>query len=398
MSAYNIFFQAERERIVFGESKAQVPEESEGEVGSRPHRKTHGKIGFADLARNIGAKWKALPDSQKTPYATQAEMEQDRYRQELEEWKKTQEVRERDVQEWSDRRGDLSRDISLAEANETHEDSIAEAYHDAVDSKSATTLPMHLLAGHHKSVTAEAASNLRHDQRNEKWVTQILSRQPSLPFSGPTSLPKAYYNLQGSYMYSYPHFLHDGASVDGSSRWSQLSSGEDNVARNGFNEQAATMHYDMGSNLPPSLSYPSSLAPDQGDAMTLYEQQQYTLHQMSLLASRRVSLPPELSFVQDQNYRFGYMGGNQARNMQLPQGGGLASANTGVSNINMAAAQFHPYHQQDDVTHAHSQTTTAVSNVAHANSHGETNNNNAMVEHPIDEDCYDFLSRLRNAN
>jgi HMG (high mobility group) box len=389
LSAYNIFFQAERERIVFGETKAQDPDESEGVVGPRLHRKTHGKIGFADLARNIGAKWKSLPDTHKRPYTSQAEREQDRYRRELEDWKKTQEVRERDAKEWSDRREDISRDIAFSEASRTHSDSIADAYHDAVDSKTASALPMHLLASHHKSVTAEAASNLRNDLRNEKWITQLLS--------GKSSLPKAFSNLQGSYL--YPVNLHDGAACGGTSGWPQLSRGNGNVAPNGLNEQAATIHIDMGSNGPPTLSYPPSLAPDQGDAMTIHEHQQYTLHQMALLASRRhMPLPPDLPYVQDHSYRLGpggYGGGYLARNMQWPLGG-FASTNTGVSNINMAPAQFQPYQQQDGDTHAHPQPTAAVSTVGPPTNHGE--GSNAMVEHHLDEDCYDFLSRLRNAN
>ena len=53
---------------------------------------SHGKIGFADLARKIAAKWKALTKEEREPFDTQAAAEKKRYAKELKVWKKEQEA------------------------------------------------------------------------------------------------------------------------------------------------------------------------------------------------------------------------------------------------------------------------------------------------------------------
>jgi len=71
LSAYNLFFQQERERLVNGKEK----------------------IGFADMAKNIAGKWKKLEDSDKTGFNAKAEEEQKRYKVELERWEKEQQIK-----------------------------------------------------------------------------------------------------------------------------------------------------------------------------------------------------------------------------------------------------------------------------------------------------------------
>ena len=46
----------------------------------RPHRKTHGAIGFTSLVQTISRKWKALPDEQKVKYQELAELDRERYK------------------------------------------------------------------------------------------------------------------------------------------------------------------------------------------------------------------------------------------------------------------------------------------------------------------------------
>ena len=54
-------------------------------------RHSHGKINFAELARNIAAKWKTLSDDEKAPFEAEAAVEKDRYTAEVKAWKKDQE-------------------------------------------------------------------------------------------------------------------------------------------------------------------------------------------------------------------------------------------------------------------------------------------------------------------
>lgn len=107
LSAYNFYFQLERERIINSsdedrdlnvvytvddvarltltqqrKAKENKPKEK------RSHRKTHGKISFGDLARTIANKWKLLDKSAKEIFEGSASIEKERYRKELGEWNK----------------------------------------------------------------------------------------------------------------------------------------------------------------------------------------------------------------------------------------------------------------------------------------------------------------------
>lgn len=79
LSAYNLFFQHERNRIV-GESPAGA------DGNKRKHRKSHGKIGFESLAKTIANKWKTLDKASKRPFEQQAKREKAIYAQKLQAW------------------------------------------------------------------------------------------------------------------------------------------------------------------------------------------------------------------------------------------------------------------------------------------------------------------------
>jgi hypothetical protein len=81
LSAYNIFFKEERQRIL-----NDIPESS-GELSSgrtpptRKRRKNpHGKIGFESLAKTIGQRWKDLDEQQLKYYKDVASTDKKRYR------------------------------------------------------------------------------------------------------------------------------------------------------------------------------------------------------------------------------------------------------------------------------------------------------------------------------
>jgi hypothetical protein len=125
LSAYNLFFSEERERILkeidVKEGGSATPADSaskdedtvkdaesateatEGEDDAekpkalmrplipaqkkrRPHRKTHGKISFQQLARMVGERWKALPDDQRKYYQGLAEADMKRQKVAMEEY------------------------------------------------------------------------------------------------------------------------------------------------------------------------------------------------------------------------------------------------------------------------------------------------------------------------
>jgi len=100
LSAYNIFFQLERRRMVNNEMERPFTAQDIASVFTygdnnnkspkRRHRKTHGKISFADLARNIGAKWKRLDQSSRKIFEERANQEKKRYKKELEGWMEKQ--------------------------------------------------------------------------------------------------------------------------------------------------------------------------------------------------------------------------------------------------------------------------------------------------------------------
>lgn len=97
LSAYNLFFQHEREKLITKSGDDEDAAAGKGyslDTGSkgkqtqkRRHRKTHGKIGFADLARTISCKWKEIDAETKERFEREADKEKQRYKIALSKWK-----------------------------------------------------------------------------------------------------------------------------------------------------------------------------------------------------------------------------------------------------------------------------------------------------------------------
>lgn len=94
-SAYNLYFQLERERLLANEPDREFTAEEVARIAEtqvlglkpkRKHRKSHGKISFAELARVIANKWKELESSRKTVFERRAAYEKQRYVKAVEEW------------------------------------------------------------------------------------------------------------------------------------------------------------------------------------------------------------------------------------------------------------------------------------------------------------------------
>ena len=116
LSAYNLFFQLERQRLISDstDTSPYTAEDVENislahkmKKEKRRHRKTHGKISFADLARTIAQKWKTLQAADKVVFEERAEIEKARYKEDLEEWNIKQQ------QSFNQRKANMLRKVSL---------------------------------------------------------------------------------------------------------------------------------------------------------------------------------------------------------------------------------------------------------------------------------------------
>jgi hypothetical protein len=117
LSAYNLFFQIARERIINGDDSWEFTAEDIRMIGigspqggskTRRHRKTHGKIGFQDLAKMIASKWRALETENRVHFDCRAAVEKQRYTKEMEKWNKEKKniesERKKDFEQVSEKR------------------------------------------------------------------------------------------------------------------------------------------------------------------------------------------------------------------------------------------------------------------------------------------------------
>jgi len=81
LSAYNIFFKEEREKLL--ESAAKLSLSASGKEDS-PFQRKRGLVSFSEMGKTIGSKWKTLSDTQKVPYKELADSYLIQYRKQIE--------------------------------------------------------------------------------------------------------------------------------------------------------------------------------------------------------------------------------------------------------------------------------------------------------------------------
>ena len=129
LTAYNIFFRDERERLL---ETLPVRENV---------KKGHGKICFAELAREIARAWKRISPACKVAYCEQACQDKVRYYREMEEWRAAERIR---VTEGTDDQNyDQNSVANVSSASMLTESSMARNHHHAAGFDESRTTQNH---------------------------------------------------------------------------------------------------------------------------------------------------------------------------------------------------------------------------------------------------------------
>lgn len=126
LSAYNLFFQFERSNML----GVDIPSVELENKKKRCHCKTHGKIGFAEMARAIGAKWKSLEAQERKIFEEKADEKKKQYTLELAAWKALQKEKlpssQEEKQDLQKNSATASKPVALSDASKSIESSRAQ--------------------------------------------------------------------------------------------------------------------------------------------------------------------------------------------------------------------------------------------------------------------------------
>mmetsp|Transcript_28520 Transcript_28520/g.59552 ORF Transcript_28520/g.59552 Transcript_28520/m.59552 type:complete len:704 (-) Transcript_28520:138-2249(-) len=175
LNAYNIFFAAERQRLLQALPERAAP--------LKKPKSSHGKMGFADMARSVSKRWKSLDPSEKSYYLQLAEQEKQKYYVEMDKW--YQAIHKDDD------------DDDHVDAEETHKDSALKQQAASTDTGASSSGP----ATGPTSIAKKPAATTVHEvvllQKQEDSIehSSAASRRrtvaptPSVPALAPPGMP-----------------------------------------------------------------------------------------------------------------------------------------------------------------------------------------------------------------
>ena len=180
LSAYNLFFKAERARLISGGTSSASNDDSSSGDAKRKHRKTHGKIGFAALAQNIAGKWKTLSAKDRRPFEQKAAVEKARYRKELEAWQQVQKEKK------------LNQPTSISNTDASTSNSPP---NNAVPDSTVSSPDAAQPADNYKMMSNVSGSATSNKQKKSTKRKKTIAKEP---LSLPSSMPFYPMNLKGS--------------------------------------------------------------------------------------------------------------------------------------------------------------------------------------------------------
>mmetsp|Transcript_14558 Transcript_14558/g.20550 ORF Transcript_14558/g.20550 Transcript_14558/m.20550 type:complete len:464 (+) Transcript_14558:206-1597(+) len=185
LSAYNIFFKEERAKILGSATAEGHPATAhDNDNEDRKTRAPHGKIGFENLAKTIGRRWKSLNPSHLERFKVLAHEDMERYRREMDEYRISQGEKKR------------QNDLIIAEQKECHKASAStkgDKQNKAIAETRVVTTETQAKRGKRKLVPlheTESISSPPTDKRPEQYQRSYLKRMKlNNPFAptNPTS-------------------------------------------------------------------------------------------------------------------------------------------------------------------------------------------------------------------
>jgi len=227
LSAYNMFFQNHRERIVAGKTGDPTPEEIQTSIikmltsktrgpKRRQDRVSHGQISFGDLARAIAAAWKTIDPKLKVVYNHYAGQEKIRYKKEVMIWKEKKE-REHDAAR-------AAKHSSFMTSSSTFNDSVV-SMSSSVTSMSTSMASSYNLSESINSLRGDISMQMNDDvvQRQQDILRQqmgFIDSKPQARAGGggsdvPKEIPKSNLGVGGNDQEFFPRPIGRNGNVGG---------------------------------------------------------------------------------------------------------------------------------------------------------------------------------------
>jgi HMG (high mobility group) box len=211
LSAYNLFFRDERERLLNPDGKvaADGAAGAAAAVRGKKQKKTSG-IGFANLAKTIAAKWKLLEDDVKAPYEKIAAGEKTRYDEAVAAWRVKQAEKKKQAKIEAEEKRRNMRDANPGFSSERSVESFSESSNPYPTEWFHSTMPDHSSDPSERDDSER--SNVPHEVDMTSpgaYDTRRAYEIPGLPAAGSWSTPgrpdaSYYYNFGDPYMRSSP--------------------------------------------------------------------------------------------------------------------------------------------------------------------------------------------------